>query len=134
MATAVAPKKPAAKKAVAPKKTATSEPVAATAPADTGFILFGAERPKPEPTRGSRVSTQYPFDSVELNGGFEVLVKCFDSSSYANEGEAKKAFKDEQRKIQNRLTGAIRRFGKKDATRKFSVRVTEGGVGVWRDM
>lgn len=130
MATAV--KKPAtsgsARKATAPKPTASADASTATKP--SSFVLRD-DVPLPITTRSGGASEIYPFGAMSVNQSFEVPVSI-EAGLYTDESEAAKALLEEKRKVANRLSGATRRYAKKDQSRKFAVRTTQGGVGVWR--
>lgn len=113
-----------AKKASAPK-------VAAVKKANTTSYTIETGIEKPARTRVS-VPSPYPFATMEKGQSFLVPAEI-DRAFYASEEEADKAQREELARVANRMSGASRRFTKRNAGVKLSVRTVENGVRVWRD-
>lgn len=115
------------KKAAAPKKMALS-----LVSNNTSFTLEdGVELPARIRTGGG---TPYPFAAMAIGQRFFVGTQI-DTSKYSSADEAAAAQREENERVANRLSGAVRRFTKKHEGFKFAVRtVTDpsAGVGVWR--
>lgn len=123
------PKKDAAPKKAAKAKT---KPEATETEAVATSSAFVLEDNIPLPARqrfGN--TTPYPFASMGVNQSF-IVEATVDADLYVNDDELGKAIVEEQRKIANRLGGAVRRFTKTHPDFKFAVRTVEGGVRVWR--
>lgn len=138
-----------AKKIVKPAKvvkTPKPAPKPTVAPAATGEskyeVIYGVKRPA-RIVRTGGVSP-YPFATMRV-GGFFFIPAQIDKSKYKTPAEGEQAQLEECRRVVNRMSGATRRFSKKNKGFKFSVRTTysakeEGlsktvdtGIGVWRD-
>lgn len=128
-------KKVAPKKAAKPKtpKTETSKAsTPALAQADGFKYDILDEGDMPEAMRMSRsVASPYPFAAMEVGKGF-VVAHDIDPDLYASETEAETAKREALRTIANRLSGAVRRFTKKNDGFKFKVYTAANGVGVKR--
>lgn len=117
----------AATKADKLSKRAARNAVAANA---TAFTLGGGED-VPARSRGG-VEPIYPFASMNpapQENSFFTIVTQIDSSSYPDETEARKAQKEANNTVVNRLTGAVRRYVKRTNTAaRFSARakIVEG--------
>ena len=128
LAKTVPSKKPKPKAPATPKKR--KAPAGAKAPASkvnpTDFgLTAGLEMPARIRATGTPL---YPFASMKVGSSFLVEVDATDE-----------AFKDEARKISNRMSGAIRRFRKSNPDVHFSARTVDDakgplgrGVRVWR--
>lgn len=131
----VAKKTPAPKKETAPKAAAANEAATETkAPAEnnTKFVIRD-DVPYPARTRTGGGVSVYPLAQlVTVGQSFEVKADV-DKDLYTNDTEYQNALKEEKRAIQNRLSGAARRFMKSNPDVKLAVRVLkDGSVGVWR--
>lgn len=129
------PKKAAPKKAKAVKTAEKTETTEAAAPApviSTSKITIDKNVPIPATVRSGGVSP-YPFSTMEVTDSF--LIKSdVDADLYANDEEFGKALVEDFRVIANRLSGACRRFTKRNEGYKFRVKTVpaEFGVRVWR--
>ena len=111
---------------------------AATAPAtvEKGGFKFDTGLPVPPMVRGARSSeTADKLGAMPVGASFLEPVTVPDTIK--DEGEREKAFKEQARKVSNRLSGAIRRFKKTHDGYEFAMRTvndkTSGaGVRVWR--
>lgn len=118
------PKAPAApKKRKAPVVPAATVSPSKVNPTDFG-LTAGLEMPARSRTSGDPL---YPFAQMKVGSSFLVEVS------------AGSDFKDEARKISNRMSGAIRRFRKNNPDVYFSARTVDDatgplgrGVRVWR--
>lgn len=116
-----------AKKPVAAKSTKTakkpSAPVAVR-PNATSFKLIDNVTLPPRVRKGG--ASPYPFASMVAGQSFMVAA-TIERSIYANEAEADKAQLEECRRVANRLSGAVRRFTKRNEGFKFAVRTVANG-------
>lgn len=138
-----APKAPTAPGA--PKPTAATAPDTATTPASTtetttakasGFKLdTGVPIPaRRAPVGGNSTGTNYPFKTMEVGQSFLVEAEV---PANTKDEEREAVFKDAQKRVANRMSGAIRRFKKANPDYNFVSRQvnddTAGhGVRVWR--
>lgn len=141
-------KKPAAKKAVvkapaakkpAPRptfakvdstKAAAPKKAVAVKASTSGYALEdGIDKPA-----RSRYSTPspYPFESMVVGQSFFVPA-AIERALYTSEKEADEAQREETARVANRMSGATRRFTKRNVGVTLSVRTVENGVRVWRD-
>lgn len=124
---------PAAPKAAAAPKAPAPQPAPVVETAASAFVLED-NIPVPEVTRKIGEPSAYPFEHMNVNQSFRVPVTIADTITDAAERE--KAFKEEARRLTNRLTGAARRFCEKtgNENKKFTVRTVDDGQGVrcWR--
>ena len=133
-------KKPAAKKPVAPKKETApknetanapaNEPVASNASGELVKVVNGFEIrrgvPVPPRTRTGGGDLKYPFDALEIGDHLPVPVDV-DKDLYTSETEYQNALKEGKRAVQNRLSGAARRYMKSHPDVKLAVRVQKDG-------
>lgn len=78
--------------------------------------------------RSNGPATIYPFASMTVGKSFFVS-SAIDASTFTDETEAAKAQGEATKTVANRLSGAVRRFTKKNEGYKFNVRATvEDGV------
>lgn len=136
-----ADKKPAEKKvrkapegAVAAKKPATANDETPKAPVTTSSKFeIRNDMPCPPRTRTGGGATIYPLAGLDKIGKYFTVPNEVDKDLYTTEAEYKAAVQEEKRAIQNRLTGAARRYIKSNPEVKLAVRVLKDGtVGVWR--
>lgn len=118
------PKAKAKKKPHVPPMGQAPAPVSKENPTEFG-LTAGLEMPARIRSSGTPL---YPFGSMKVGSSFLVAVDAKDD-----------AFKDEARKISNRMSGAIRRFRKNNPDAHFSARTVDDatgplgrGVRVWR--
>lgn len=130
----VAPKAlPVAKPLKASKETKPS--AAPVGENKTAFSLFKSEGVRPPKIRPEAGHSMYPFASMAVDDGFFVAADV-DTSNFSDEGEAAKAQMEKCHALSNRLTGAVRRFTKRNEGYKFTVRIVKEpamGVNVYRD-
>ena len=124
-------KKPALTLAKSAKKVAAPKVAAAKKPANTTSYTIEKDVEKPARTRVS-VPSPYPFATMGKGDSFLVPAEI-DRAFYASEDEADKAQREELARVANRMSGASRRFTKRHAGVKLSVRTVDNGVRVWRD-
>lgn len=135
-----APKAPTAGKtapAPTPVKTDASTEAKADTPATaSGFKLETgiALPPRARLTGGSSKASPYPFKDMPINSSFLVTAEVPENTK---DEERDAVFKDVQRKVANRMSGAIRRFKKSNPGYDFSSRSVASdelgyGVRVWR--
>lgn len=104
------------------------------APAASSFALDD-NLPVPTVTRTIGQPSNYPLGSVNVGQSFIVPVAVADTIT--DEGERAKAWKEEARKVANRLSGAVRRFRESHEDIHFAIRTVNDdtlghGVRVWR--
>jgi len=122
--------KPAPKAATAPAPAA-----AAPAPAASGFKLeTGFDIPAAQRIGGGQ-SSNWPFKDMQPGQSFLVPVNVPDTIK--GDDERATAFKEQARKVSNRVSGAIRRFKNSHAGTDFAIRTVNDetlgkGVRVWR--
>jgi len=128
----------------------TKKVVEADAPAKTPKAKVIAGKPKPEAVEPNIVNgfviednipiparkrfggnSIYPVANLQVGQSFIVPANV-DADLYADHNELGKAIKEQLRTISNRLSGAVRRFTKKNEALKFRVAITDDGVRVWR--
>lgn len=117
--------------APAPKAKQPAAKTEASAPAftlDEGLAV-------PSIQRVGGVASQYPFKDMKVGTSFLLPVKVPDTIKDADEREA--AFKEEARKLSNRISGATRRFKERNEGYDFAIRTVNNdelgsGVRVWR--
>lgn len=124
-----APKKVALKKVkstyVAPaalpvgERLTSKKTVAATKPNTTEFkIVSGVEKP----VRQRLGASPYPFASLPVGDSFLVAAEVIDATFYAGAQEATKAQAEALAVVSNRMSGAVRRFTKRnEGGAKFTV-------------
>lgn len=81
--------------------------------------------------------TNYPFAQMEKGDSILIAseISNDDAALYANETEHKQAQREDLKVIANRLSGATRRFVKKNGDYKFAIQAEyepKAGVRVWR--
>lgn len=114
--------------APAPKAKGKDAPAPATA---GGFVLeTGIDIPARTRFGGEGTETSYPF--ADMTAGQSFLMPVSVPETIKDEKEKAKAFKEEARKLSNRISGAIRRFKKNNPGANFAVRTVDNGVRVWR--
>lgn len=99
---------------------------------DTGLAVPIAAR------GGGKTAIPYPF--AQMKPGISFLVDVAIPESITDEAERLKAFKEEARKVANRISGSVRRHRKTPGSEKqtFAIRVVNDGtlgkgVRVWRE-
>jgi hypothetical protein len=115
-----------------------SEPanVGATTAGVAGFKLDdGLTIPESKRVGAGKTGPSYPFGAMKVGQSFLIDVKV--PATITNETEKAKAFKDEARRISNRIGGAIKRFRKSNPLANFATRTVNDdtlgvGVRVWR--
>lgn len=96
-----------------------------------GFkIETGIELPPRTRLGGGGDTTNYPFKEMPVGASFLTEVNV--PATITDAKERDKAFKEEARKVSNKLSGAIRRFKKSNDGYNFAIRTVDGGVRVWR--
>lgn len=76
--------------------------------------------------------SSYPFASLDVEDGFFIPASV-DTSKIVSAEEATQVQREALAKVANRMSGAVRRFGKHNADKKFSVTMVtseEEGFGV----
>lgn len=89
-------------------------------------------------TRGfgkSDTAEEYPFADLDMNDSFLIPVTVAETITDA--GEREKQFKDDARKLANKISNRIRTFKKHNADKDFAARTVNDdtlghGVRVWR--
>lgn len=93
-------------------------------------LVDGVVRP-PRVRMGGK--SPYPFSSMPVGKSFLLPAEVIDKSKYVSEKEANKAQGDACARIANRLSGATRRFTKRNAGYKFTVFTVLNGVSLGFD-
>lgn len=136
--TTVAPPAPKAATKTATKTAAAPAPAPApaapAAPVVSSFALDD-NLPVPTVTRTIGQPSNYPLGSMNVGQSFLAPVAVADTIT--DEGERAKAWKEEARKVANRLSGAVRRFRESREDIHFAIRTVNDdtlghGVRVWR--
>lgn len=117
----------------APKAEAPTAPVTdAPVKANTSKYEIRKDVPLPPPTRPTGGGSMYPLALLAEAGDSFQVPHDVDADLYTTDAEYKKAVAESKRSIQNRLTGAVRRFKKSHPDVALIVRTLPDGVGVWR--
>lgn len=130
-----APKPTAPAAAASTSETTTTETTAAAAPKASGFTLdTGLSIPARRAPTGGNTGSNYPFKDMPVGSSF--LVEAVVPQNTKPE-ERDNVFKDEQKRVANRMSGAIRRFKKANEGFDFAMRQVNDdqlghGVRVWR--
>lgn len=129
-----------AKKKATPKLSGKRKPALSLVDNQTEFKLFDFTEVPAIVRRGGGQKAVYPFAAMPINKGFFVSAQI-DASKYSDAGEAKKAQDEALQTAANRLSGAVRRFTKKNEGFAFNVRKfqdlsgeasgTAGSWGIW---
>lgn len=129
--------------APAPKGGAAKAPEGAPAPQAPaivgGFTLdTGLDIPAARVGAKKGEGETYPFGAMAVGQSFLLPVAV--PTTITDEAEKTKAFKEESRKLSNRISGAIRRHRKANALQNFAIRTVNDpagklgvGVRVWRE-
>lgn len=98
---------------------------------DTNFkIVMGVVRPPRVRLSGA---SPYPFKSLPVGGSFMIPAEVIDKANYSTEKEAAKAQAEACGLVANRLSGATRRFTKRNDGYKFTVFTVDNGTSLGFD-
>lgn len=93
---------------------------------ETNFkIVMGVVRPPRVRLSGA---SPYPFKSLPVGGSFMIPAEVIDKANYSTEKEAAKAQAEACGLVANRLSGATRRFTKRNDGYKFTVFTVDNGT------
>jgi hypothetical protein len=123
----------ASKKKPTPKLSGKRRPALSLVDNQTEFKLEAFTEVPPIIRRGGGQKAVYPFAAMPVGQKFFVNA-TIDESKYSDAGEAKKAQDEALQTAANRLSGAVRRFTKKNEGYAFNVRkhqAEDGSWGIW---
>lgn len=98
-------------------------------PAETGFAIENGIDIPPVTRSGGGTS---PYPLATMTDGQSFLIPVSVSDKIKDEAERLQSFKEEARKVSNRLSGAVRRHRKHVPDSEFALRTVAGeGVRCW---